>query len=141
MQHVGRDEPHQQCQRRHHFEVDECFCAHAPYFAHVSHARNADDDRGEDDWRERHADQLDEAVAQWLQRDGGMREQYANRDAEHDSYHHLQPQRAEQRPAPGRAALIDRCPSDHVYSASCRITLIKSDLPSKPMPGNSGMVT
>lgn len=28
---------------------------------------------------------------------------------------------------------------DPVYSASARITQIKSDLPSKPMPGNSGI--
>ncbi len=46
--------------------------------------------------RERHADELDEAVAQRLERDGLVRKEHADDDAEHDADQHLQPERAEQ---------------------------------------------
>ena len=60
-----------------------------------AHACDADDDGGEDDGRERHADELDEAVAERLERDGEVREETADDDAEHDADQDLQPERAE----------------------------------------------
>ncbi len=74
-------------------EVDERLCADASYFADVSHAGDSGYDAGEDDGRERHADELDEAVSERLQGDGVMRSDGSEDDSERDADEDLQPER------------------------------------------------
>src|SRR5271167_3421517 len=117
MQNVDRDEAEQQGQRGHDLEIDEGFCSDSADLVDVSHACDADYDRGKDDGREGHPDQLYEGVAEWLQSHREVWKQYADRDAQDDSDHHLQPQRAEQGPATRHADGFDGFLNDHVYSA------------------------
>ena len=85
MQEVDRDEAEEQSQRRDDFEVEERLDADAAYFAEVAHARDADHDGGEDDGREGHADELDEAVAERLEGNRGVGKELAEQDAEDDA--------------------------------------------------------
>ncbi len=141
MQEVDRDEAGDQSDGGDDLEVDERLDSHAAHLAQVSHARDADHNGSKDDGRQRHADENDEGVAQRLEADGEAREQRAEDDAEHDPDQDLQPQRPEQRPRLAGFGISDGLRSHHVYSASCRMTRINSALPSKPIPGSSGMVT
>jgi hypothetical protein len=134
MQEIDSDEAEEQRQRRDDFKIDERLDADAAYFAEVTHARDAHHDGGEDDGREGHADELDEAVAERLEGNRGMGKERAEQSAEDNGDGDLQPERAED--GPGRGMLVG-----HGHSASRRMTAMRSALPSKPMPGNSGRVT
>ena len=137
MQEIDRDKAGDQSDGGDNLEVDQRLDSHTAHFAQVSHARDADHHGRKDDGRQRHADEQDEGVAQWLQGDGEAREQRAENDAEHDSDQDLEPEGPEQ--GPGLAGfgigIGDGLRNCHGYSASCRITRINSALPSKPMPG------
>ena len=62
------------------------------------------DDRREDDRRDQHLDQLDEAVAERLHRGAALRPQDAEQHAERDADEHLDVEAAVQRLAPHRLA-------------------------------------
>ena len=80
-----------QRQRRHDLEVDERLDADAADLARVLDVGDAGDDGAEDDRRDGHLDQLDEAVAERLHPRalGDVGRQPADQEAEHDGDQHL----------------------------------------------------
>ena len=80
-------------------EVEQRLDAHAPQLLHVLHGGDAVDDGAEDDGRNHHLDQLDEGVAQRLERLAEVRVTPADHDAERDGQEHLHVEDA----IPGRA--------------------------------------
>ena len=97
LEQVDGDEAEQQREGGDDLEVEQGLGADTAYLFNVAHAGDTDDDGGEDDGRQRHADQFDEAVAEGLQGDGGMGKEHADHDAQGDARHDLQPERAEER--------------------------------------------
>ncbi|MNQ64906.1 hypothetical protein D3C85_793460 [compost metagenome] len=66
------------------FEVSQRVAAGLAHCLHVLHAGDAADHGAEDDRRDGHLDQLDEAVAQGFERDAGFRIEVAQEDADGD---------------------------------------------------------
>ena len=63
---IDGDKPDNQSDRRQHLEIDDRFESDAPDPRHIRHARDAVNHRAKDDWRDQHADQLDEGVSERL---------------------------------------------------------------------------
>ena len=78
-------------------EVDERLEADAPDLLQVAHLGDAGHDRGEDDRRDQHLDQLDEAVAQRLHRLAVRRVEVPEQRAEHHRDEDLEVETAGQR--------------------------------------------
>jgi hypothetical protein len=87
---VDDGEPDEERDRRHDLEVDQRPHADAADALHVAHLRDADDDRAEDDRRDHHANQLDEAVAERPQPGAGLRPQVADGHTHRDADEHLE---------------------------------------------------
>src|SRR5262249_28119030 len=69
----------------HRLEVDQRAEPDPADFAHRAHVRDADDDGGEDDRRDEHLHQLDEAVAERPHRGAFRRRHDAEKDAGRDA--------------------------------------------------------
>ena len=95
---VDDDEPDDQRERAHHFEVQQRERARLADLLHVLHAGDAEHHRAEDDRRDQHLDQLDEAVAQRLHRLPGFGPEIPEQHAGHDGDEHLHVERCVERP-------------------------------------------
>ena len=104
LQEVDHHQPDDQRERRHDFEIEERAQADAADVLHLPHVGDADRDGREDDRRDQHPHELDEAVAQRAHRGAALRPQDADRDAEGDRREHLEVEAPVQRLAPHRLA-------------------------------------
>ena len=82
-------EAQQQRDRGDDLEIAQRIQADAAHMPQVVHARNAQHHRAEDDGRDQHLDQLDEAIAQRLELHGQVRHEVADQHADHDRDQHL----------------------------------------------------
>ena len=89
LHHVDHHEADDEGQRRDDLEVDQRAHTDAADLLHVTHLGDADHDGTEDDRREQHLDQLDEAVRQGLQRDGDVGQEIPDEPADDDCYEDL----------------------------------------------------
>jgi hypothetical protein len=94
---VDHHQADDQRDRAHDLEVEEREAAGLADLLHVLHAGDADDDGAEDDRRDHHLDQLDEAVAERLHRLAGLRPEMAEDDADDDRGDHLRVERLVER--------------------------------------------
>ena len=93
-------EPDEQRERAHDLEVQQRQSRRSADLLHVLHAGDAGHHRAEDDRRDDHLDQLDEAVAERLHGGAGLGSEPAEHHAERDGQQHLQVE-----PTVGRALL------------------------------------
>ena len=91
------DEADDQRERADDLEVEQRVAAGLADLLHVLHAGDADDDRAEDDRRDDHLDQLDEAVAERLHRRAGLGKEVAEQNADDDRDDHLEVERLVER--------------------------------------------
>ena len=89
LQDVDHDQADDQRQRGHDLEIDQRLQADAADLLHVLHAGDAVHHGAEDDRRDQHLDQLDEAVAERLHRHADVRIELPEQDADHDRGQHL----------------------------------------------------
>src|SRR3954454_25069399 len=89
LQHIDDDEPDNERQRGDHLEIDQRLKAYPADLLQILHAGDAMHDRAEDDRRDQHLDQLDEAIAQRLHLLAQLRIKMAKQDAENDSGQYL----------------------------------------------------
>ena len=87
---VDDHEPDDQSDRADDLEVDEREPSGLADLLHVLHAGDADHHGAEDDRRDDHLDELDEAVAERLHRRPGLGEEVAEQNAEDDGDDHLE---------------------------------------------------
>ena len=80
---------HDERDRAHDLEIEERVAARLADLLHVFHAGDADDDGAEDDGRNDHLDELDEAVAERLHRGTRVRKEVPEEDTDHDGNDHL----------------------------------------------------
>ena len=90
---IHNHEANDQRNRTYHLEIQERHAAGFADFFHVLHAGNADDHRAENDRRDDHLDQLDEAIAEGLHRLAILRREMPQQHANHDSGDDLKIQR------------------------------------------------
>ena len=94
---VDDDQADDQRDRADDLEVEQRQAAGLADLLHVLHAGDADDDGAEDDRRDDHLDQLDEAVAERLHRLAGLRAEVAEQDADDDRDDDLEVERLVER--------------------------------------------
>jgi hypothetical protein len=85
-------EPDPECDRRQHFEIDDCLQRHAPHAHRIGHPRDPVHHRAENDRRDQHADELDERVAQRLHLYAEPRIEFPERDPDHHTGEHPHPE-------------------------------------------------
>ena len=78
------EKPDRQGERRHRLEIEQRLDADPPDFLEILHRRDAVHDRAEDHRRNHHLDKRDEAVAERLQGDAGLRKIVSDEDADRD---------------------------------------------------------
>ncbi len=81
---LDHHQPDEQRDGGDHLEIRQRFEADAAQLLHVADAGDAHDHREEDDGRDHHPDQLNEAIAQRLHRFGSVREEQAQQHAQND---------------------------------------------------------
>jgi hypothetical protein len=117
--------PEQVCQHHaehqgeggHDFEVDQGLQADPPDRLDVAHMRDAGHHHAEDQRRDDHLDEPDEAVAEWAKILAQAREEMADRDAGHDCGQELEEQGFVDGPLPGGGGgIVDSCHGGHVDS-------------------------
>ena len=91
----------------HHLEVEQRLAADAADLLHVARAGDAEHHGAEDDRRDQHLDQRDEAVAERLQRNAGLGRHVADRAAGDDREQHPEVEMSGQ-------AFHARCRSGHM---------------------------
>ncbi len=84
LQHVDDRDADHQGNRGHELEVQQRLAAHPPDFLHVARAGDAEDDGAEDDGRDQHLHERDEAIAQRLELHGVDRIEVPERPAGQD---------------------------------------------------------
>src|SRR5262249_51648451 len=82
-------EPDDQRQRGYHLEIHQRLDADAPDLLEIAHRCDAVHDGAEDHRRDHHLDELNETVAERLERLSGFGEEIAHRDADQDRNDHL----------------------------------------------------
>ena len=98
------------------FEVEQRLAADAAELLQIAHRGDAVDDGAEDDRRDDHLDQLDEAVAERLERFAELRKEMADDDAERDGDQHLDVEN----PIPcGATRTNDSCQWLRLYGNRC----------------------
>ena len=97
LDHVNDREADDQRDRADDLEVEQRVTAGLAHFLHVFHAGDANHDRAENDRRNHHLDQLDEAVAQWSHFDAPVGLEISEQHANHDGNDDLEVQRLVQR--------------------------------------------
>ena len=139
---IDGDKAHHERDGGNDLKIDQRLYADAAHLFQVTHARDAQHDAEKNDGRQRHADEPDEAIAQRLERGGGVgkstptdvpRATMATSTCSHNGP-------STRTTLAARRGLLRLLFGILRYSARCRITLMRSLLPSKPMPGSSGMV-
>ena len=75
--------------RAHDLEIEQREAARLADLLHVFHAGDAEHDRAEDDRRDQHLDELDEAIAERLHGRAGLGIEMPERDARGDGDEHL----------------------------------------------------
>jgi len=100
-QDIDRGESDNQCNGRQHLKIDDRFESNASDSSQIGHPRDSVNHRAKDDWRDQHADQLDEGVAEGPHPRREVRGSDAERDADPHRDQHPDPKL---RP-PGVAAL------------------------------------
>jgi hypothetical protein len=73
VQQLADDEADRQRQRGHDLEVEQCLHADPPDLRQVAHGSDAVHDGAEDHRRDHHLDELDEPIAERLERGAGLR--------------------------------------------------------------------
>src|SRR5579872_560697 len=91
--HVAHKHPGEQRKRGHYLEIQEGLAADAPNLLQIFHARDAAHHGAENDDRDHHGNQLDEAVAERLHFHRGGREILAVDDRQSHADQHLPPKR------------------------------------------------
>ncbi len=86
---VDHHQPDHQGDGRQHLEIDQGLDADPAHLLEVAHLGHADHHGAEDDRRQQHLDQLDEAVGQGFQRLPDVREPQTHQGPDHDGDQHL----------------------------------------------------
>src|SRR4029453_8370699 len=73
-----------ECNGADNLEIEKCITSSLSHLLHVFHAGDADHDRAEDDRRNNHLDQLDEAVAQGFHRRACLGIEVSEQDTNYD---------------------------------------------------------
>ena len=94
---IGKRDADEQCQRGEDLEIDHRLDADPTDFLDVASADDAMHHDAEHDRRDEHRDQLDEGIAEWLERLGEARRQAAGDDAKDQGNYDLAEQRAQKR--------------------------------------------
>ncbi len=108
MDDIGDDQADDQGQGREHQEIHEGLEGHAADLVQVAHAGDACDYGQEDHRRDDHLHQLDEAIAQRLERLAQRRPEVADRCSQDDSGQHLKIEVLIKRLGPRVSGLADR---------------------------------
>ena len=85
LQQIHSEQAKQQRKGGHHFEVKQRLRADAAYLLQVAHLCDAGHHTGKDDRRQRHANELDEAIAQRLERRTAVRKEDTHDHAQQDA--------------------------------------------------------
>ena len=86
---VDHNQANHQSNGGHNLEIQQRIPAGLADGLHVLHAGNATDHSAEDDWRNHHLDQFDEAITQRFERHTGFRVKVAEQNADGDGSQHL----------------------------------------------------
>ena len=93
---IGDDQSDDQRERRYDFEIQQRLAADATHLLHAAGAGDAEHHRAEDDRRDQHLDERDEAIAKRLQLHTGFGAHIADRAADHDRQQHPEIQMSRQ---------------------------------------------
>ena len=92
---VGQRDADQEGEGRQDLEIEDRLDADPPHLLEVTGARDAEHHHAEDEWRNDHLDELDEAVAEGLQGDGKVGCRDPEDDPQDQRHEHLPEQRLE----------------------------------------------
>jgi hypothetical protein len=132
LDHIGDDQAEDQSQRREDEEIGEGLGRHPPDLAQIAHARDAGHDGQEDHRRDDHLHQLDEGVAQRLQRLAELRPEMTDHRTQHDRRQHLEIQMRVEGLLPMRRSTRSARPPVETFGPSpahlrgCQITPVAS---------------
>jgi hypothetical protein len=91
MQQIAHEHANEKSQRGHDLKIEQGLAADPADFLQILHAGDARDDGAENDDRDHHGDQADEAIAERLHLDRGRRPEVAVEDREGYPDQHLAP--------------------------------------------------